>query len=225
MNTELMFSSKSDMWATPRDFYEKLDQEFNFTCDVCSIPEDAKHINFYSPEIDGLLQEWSGVCWCNPPYSDIASWTKKAVTEAYRGVTTVMLIPSRTDTKYFHNDILRYSILNSERVNFSIETELRFIPGRLKFTNRTFSSFNAEGNYKLSPAPFPSVLVIFRKKGQEKPLIVLKDWTFKFDRVEGVVVEHVNESLIGEEVESGKLLVKNLVDGWVESKNYRYRLI
>ena len=213
MNTELMFSKKSDMWATPQNFFDKVNQEFNFTLDVCAVEENAKCLSFFSPEDDGLSKEWSGVCWCNPPYSDTASWTRKCVTEAYRGVTTALLIPARTDTKYFQNDILRYSILNKDREEYAIETELRFLPGRLKF-----------GDGKNS-APFPSVLVIFRKKVNEKPLIVLKDWIFISNgkKVQGIAAEHYKEELVGEEVESGVIVKKE--GSVVETKNYRYKLI
>lgn len=224
MNTEVMFSSKSDMWATPQDFYDKLDQEFNFTCDVCSIPEDAKHKNFYSPEKDGLAQEWSGVCFCNPPYSDISSWTKKAVTEAYRGVTIVMLIPSRTDTKYFQNDILRYSVLSPESKNFTIETELRFVPGRLKFGNRALPSWTEDGTHKLSPAPFPSVVVIWRrKKKEEKMKGLITDWNIVGGHLTGYCKEHPKIK-VNTEIKA-KITRKNIDACWAETENTRWILV
>lgn len=52
MNTEVMFSSKTEMWETPQDFFDKLNEEFHFTLDVCAIPENTKCENFYTPEID-----------------------------------------------------------------------------------------------------------------------------------------------------------------------------
>ena len=61
MNTNLMFSSKTDLWATPQDFFDKLNQEFNFTLDVCALPENAKCEKYYSPEVDGLSQQWGGM--------------------------------------------------------------------------------------------------------------------------------------------------------------------
>lgn len=61
MNTDLMFSSKTDLWATPQDFFDKLNQEFDFTLDVCALPENAKCEKYYSPEIDGLSQQWGGM--------------------------------------------------------------------------------------------------------------------------------------------------------------------
>lgn len=56
MNTELMFSSKTDLWETPQDLFDKLNNEFHFTLDVCATPENAKCDSFYTKEQDGLSQ-------------------------------------------------------------------------------------------------------------------------------------------------------------------------
>lgn len=86
MNTEAMFSSKTDLWATPKDFFDQLDAEFNFTLDACALPENAKCKTYYTPEQDGLAQPWEGVVWCNPPYGrQIGQWVKKAHDTATRG--------------------------------------------------------------------------------------------------------------------------------------------
>lgn len=61
MNTDVMFSSKTDLWATPQDFFDNLNQEFDFNFDVCALPENAKCKNYYTPEIDGLSQQWGGM--------------------------------------------------------------------------------------------------------------------------------------------------------------------
>lgn len=136
MNTDVMFSSRTDMWETPAAFFLALDAEFHFTVDVCAVPENAKCKVFYTPEQDGLVQNWGGCCWCNPPYGrEIGKWVKKA-TEAE--CTVVMLLPDRTDTAWFHDYIYGHA-------------EIRFVRGRLKF-----------GNSKNS-APFPSMVVIFRR--------------------------------------------------------------
>lgn len=86
MNTEAMFSSKTDLWATPKDFFDRLDAEFGFTLDACAMPENAKCKTYYTPEQDGLAQPWEGVVWCNPPYGrQIGQWVKKAHDTAVRG--------------------------------------------------------------------------------------------------------------------------------------------
>ncbi|MCD3321617.1 adenine methyltransferase [Clostridium botulinum D/C] len=132
-----MFSSDDMTWETPQDLFNKLDNEFHFTLDVCALPETAKCKNYYTPEIDGLKQEWKGVCWMNPPYGrQIGIWLKKAYEESLKGIKVVCLIPSRTDTKYWHDYCMKAS-------------EIRFIKGRLKFGKSTNS------------APFPSAIIVF----------------------------------------------------------------
>lgn len=103
MNTDLMFSSKSDCWETPDAFFRALDAEFHFTLDVCALPVNAKCREFYTPKQDGLKQPWSGAVWCNPPYGrEIGKWVKKAAEET---CMVVMLLPARTDTAWFHDFI------------------------------------------------------------------------------------------------------------------------
>lgn len=138
MNTDVMFSSKTDLWETPQELFDELNHEFHFTLDVCALPENAKCSRYYTPEQDGLSQPWEGVCWCNPPYGrEIGAWVRKALFSSARGATVVMLLPARTDTRWFHEYIWN-------------KAEIRFIKGRLKF-----------GGSKNS-APFPSMLVVFR---------------------------------------------------------------
>lgn len=139
-----MFSSKTDLWSTPWNFFDKLNDEFHFTLDPCSTHENAKCYKHFTIEEDGLLQDWGNeVVFCNPPYGrQIKDWVKKAYEESQKDNTTVvMLIPARTDTIYFHEYIYH-------------KAEVRFIKGRLKF-----------GDAK-NAAPFPSMVVIFRKDNQ-----------------------------------------------------------
>lgn len=141
MNTNVMFSSATDLWETPQEFFDKLDKEFGFDVDVCATAENAKCPIYFSPEADGLKMCWSGVCWCNPPYGrEIGKWVKKAHDAACEGhATVVMLLPARTDTKWFHDYIYGTA-------------EIRFVKGRLKF-----------GGSKHG-APFPSMVVVFDKR-------------------------------------------------------------
>lgn len=147
MNKEVMFSSATDLWETPQEFFDRLNDEFHFTLDVCALPENAKCEAFYTPEIDGLSQPWTGVCWCNPPYGrKIGEWVRRAWFASEAGNAVVMLLPARTDTKWFHEFIYQ-----KERV------EVRFLAGRLKF-----------GGSKNS-APFPSMVCIFRPEKERTP--------------------------------------------------------
>jgi phage N-6-adenine-methyltransferase len=111
-----MFSSKTDLWATPQDYFDSVAKEFQFTLDVCALPENAKCEKFYSPEIDGLSQEWEGVCWMNPPYGRvIGKWVRKAYESAKRGAVVVGLLPARTDTQWFHDYIYKKSSFRHAR--------------------------------------------------------------------------------------------------------------
>lgn len=134
-----MMSSNSVEWATPKVLFEELNREFNFTLDPCCTKENAKCSKFYTIEDDGLSKDWSGeIVYCNPPYGKvITKWVQKCYEENQKGTTVVMLIPARTDTKYFHNYIYG-------------KHEIRFIKGRLHF------------NESKKPAPFPSMVVVMR---------------------------------------------------------------
>lgn len=134
MNTNLMFSSKTDLWETPQDLFDKYNAIHHFETDVCAIAENAKCDRYFTPEMDGLSQEWTGTCWCNPPYGrNIGQWIEKAAKSAAK---VVMLLPARTDTKWFHEYCLTFG-------------KIEFLKGRLKF-----------GGAK-NAAPFPSMIVIF----------------------------------------------------------------
>jgi site-specific DNA-methyltransferase (adenine-specific) len=120
------FSSATDEWGTPESFYKKLNQEFNFDFDPCPL----------GGKVNGLLLPWGNRTFVNPPYSDIKSWMKKGYEESLEGNLIVFLIPSRTDTKWWHQYVMK-------------ATEIRFIQGRLHFNNHK------------NPAPFPSCVAIF----------------------------------------------------------------
>lgn len=138
MNTAVHFSSKTDLWSTPKDFFNKLNDEFKFTLDPCATKENAKCEKFFTMEQDGLTQDWSGeIVFMNPPYGrEIGKWVEKA---ANSRATVVCLLPARTDTRWWHDNI----------IGGGHKTEVRFIRGRLKF-----------GDSKNS-APFPSAVIIF----------------------------------------------------------------
>ena len=130
MVSKVLFKSSNDNWKTPNDVYEKLNEEFNFDFDPCPL---------YGEEKDGLNIEWGDCNFVNPPYSQISKWCQKAYEKSVKGKTVILLIPSRTDTKYWHDYVMK-------------ATEIRFIKGRLKF-----------GDAKNS-APFPSCVVVFNNQ-------------------------------------------------------------
>ena len=121
------FTSQRQNWKTPKKFYEELNKEFHFDFDPCPP----------NPDFDGLSVDWGESNFVNPPYSECAKWCEKSFNEAQKGKGVVMLIPSRTDTKYWHEYVMKAD-------------EIRFIKGRLKFDEHKNS------------APFPSALIIWR---------------------------------------------------------------
>lgn len=155
-----MFGKATDNWATPQDFFDELHREFRFQWDAAATQDNAKcgPYCYFGPDHgtgdyrDALAQEWRKYrtepierLYCNPPYSQCREFVAKAAAEAKHGALTVMLIPSRTDTRYWH-DYVWDDVRHQPRPG----VEVRFIKGRLKFGNSTNS------------APFPSVVIVFR---------------------------------------------------------------
>jgi site-specific DNA-methyltransferase (adenine-specific) len=129
----ILNKSKSNNWGTPPDFYEKLNDEHHFTFDPCPFP---------LPDWNGLEIEWGECNFVNPPYNDIKSWSKKCREEQLKGRKSVLLIPAKTDTKYFHQWILPYA-------------EIKFLKGRMNFISLDKKSLNRQ-------APFPSILCVYQ---------------------------------------------------------------
>lgn len=130
-----MFTSGRDDWETPQDLFDRYNDGFHFTLDVCASKENTKCERYFTKEQDALKQDWTGErCWCNPPYGrSIAGFVKKA---SESKALTVMLIPARTDTKWFHDYIYN-------------RCPIEFIKGRIRFVGAS------------NTAPFPSMIVIF----------------------------------------------------------------
>ena len=142
-----MMSSNSNEWSTPQDLFDALDKVFSFNLDPCANKENHKCDRYFTIEDDGLSLPWSGSVFMNPPYgSVIGHWIKKAYEESQRHDVEVVvcLIPSRTDTRYWHNYVMKAS-------------EVWLIKGRIRFSGK-------------DPAPFPSAVVVFN--GSNGPLKV-----------------------------------------------------
>lgn len=132
----IIFSHNKDEWFTPQQLFDDLNDIFHFTLDPCATDENHKCFKYYTKEEDGLLQDWSDeVVWCNPPYSDLKSWTRKCAEEGNKGTKIVLLIPARTDTRWFHE--------------YCLQGRIWFMKGRIKF-----------GGCK-DNAPFPNLLITY----------------------------------------------------------------
>ena len=127
-NNTVHFTATRDNWKTPKAFYEKLNEEFGFVFDPCPP----------NPQFDGLEVQWGNCNFVNPPYGNIiGKWLEKGVEQQQLGKTSVFLIPSRTDTRWWHNFVMTAN-------------EIRFIKGRLHFDDHK------------NPAPFPSAIIVFK---------------------------------------------------------------
>lgn len=132
-----MFTANRQDWETPDWLFRQWDDKYHFETDVCALPHNAKCPVYYTPETDGLAQKWHGTCWMNPPYGrEIATWIKKAYESSLEGATVVCLIPSRTDTAWWHDYVMRAS-------------KIHYIRGRIQFVGAPYN------------APFPCAVVVF----------------------------------------------------------------
>lgn len=135
----LLGPGETDVWGTPQWLFDALHKEFGFTLDPCSDGSNAKCPKFYTPRENGLLRDWgTETVFMNPPYSEVDEWMRKAYGAAQEGATVVCLVPARTDTRWWHEYVMK--------------GEVRLIRGRLKFGN-------AENS-----APFPSAIAVFRPR-------------------------------------------------------------
>ena len=146
------YSSERNDWETPPDIFERCNSIWHFNLDAASSDENALCDRHYTLKDDGLNLSWGGSqgrVWCNPPYGrEIGKWVKKAYEESLLGTIVVMLLPARTDTKWFHDYVLRAD-------------EIVLLKGRLKFRIN---------GVEQNSAPFPSMLVRFGGSLNEKIL-------------------------------------------------------
>ena len=145
------FDSVKTDWSTHWDFFNPLNEEFNFTIDVAADSENKKCERFYDKEKNGLIQKWDNeIVWCNPPYGrDVPLWLKKGLESKKYNTTSVFLIPARTNTTWFHNICLK-------------SDEIRFVKGRPKFYNHA-----NKDKETLHGLPVPLCLVIFNSSLKE----------------------------------------------------------
>lgn len=143
MVANALLTSKNQEWETPPDFFNRLHEIYNFTVDACATDNNKKLANFWSPEQDGLSQSWAKHrVWLNPPYQNRKpgqiDWVRKAFTEVRENGCELVacLLPARTDTKLFHDYVMKASTV-------------LFVRGRLRFVGAPAS------------AVFPSMVVLF----------------------------------------------------------------
>jgi len=141
---------KHDTWETPYPIYYEALEKFNVkpTLDVCATKKNTKCIHYITEKEDSLCFEWLEDVFMNPPYSRVADFMKKAYYQHKKhGITILILIYAKTDTKFWHSFI-------------EDKAEVHFIKGRIKFMQ--------DGVYSKNSAPYPSCFVIYRLERQKQ---------------------------------------------------------
>lgn len=149
-SVDMLQVSDNPEWATPQYVFDQLDREFHFTLDVCADDSNHKCERYFTKEDDGLSHDWTGErCWMNPPYGKaIGAWAKKAADSAEKeGTIVVGLVPCRTDTRWWQENVMRAD-------------EIRFVKGRLKFGKAGMG------------APFANAIIVWagRETGDCNPI-------------------------------------------------------
>ena len=141
-----------DIWETPVYFFNLLDKIFHFTLDPCADLKNTKCERFFTKEMNGLLQDWKGEkVFVNPPFSDVKNWVIKCYNEGQKENTiVVMILPSRTDTQYWHDFIMKAH-------------KIWFAKGRVNFL--------INGEKTKNGSTFPLAIIIFKKTNNTYPKI------------------------------------------------------
>lgn len=134
------YSSEKTTWRTPKSFFDKLNDRFGpFTLDAAASDGNALCDSYFTEQTDGLLRDWSGSVFCNPPYDrNLGNWLEHAYSQRNRCDVIVMLVPARTDTGYWCEWVYGHA------------DEILFVEGRLSFSDIKTS------------AAFGSAVVIYR---------------------------------------------------------------
>ena len=159
-NGAVGFKSGTGEWSTPQAFFDKLNKGFNFTLDPCADATNAKCQTYYTTKENGLAQNWGGHhVFVNPPYGRrIGEWIEKGYKESHKHNTVVvMLLPARTDTKWWHDYVMKAK-------------EVHLVRGRLKFGGCS------------APAPFPSAVVLFHSDTMLKSAVSLAPNIYSMER-------------------------------------------
>lgn len=126
MKTNVIYSKNTDNWRTPTKIYEAFIEKNYIDCFKYEAKENEMLNNYYDKKL-----------FINPPFSKMKEVTKWVIKQKENGNKIALLIPARTDTKYFH-DLIEYNPL------------IIFIKGRLHYNDS-------------KSAPFPTILLIFNK--------------------------------------------------------------
>lgn len=154
LNSPVFFRTAGDERVTPQDTFDRLHAEFQFDIDVAASPDNHKCDLYFGTGsdlgTDALEEDWGGLtCWLNPPYSCAGAFVKKAREEADKGATVVLLLPVRSDTKWWHEHIWDKSVPGEGSPqgypdgHWRPGTRVRLLQGRLNFELRVPANLRA----------------------------------------------------------------------------------
>ena len=132
-----------DHWRTPRVLFDRLDYEFEFDCDVAASHENHLCKNYITQKMDAMITPWGWSNFCNPPYSSIKPWIRRAYKQGRYRRKTVLVVPADTSVKWFS-------------LALATANEIRFITnGRVSFL------YPGDGR-KVTGNPKGSMLIIYK---------------------------------------------------------------
>ena len=161
LNNSTTPEAERDLAQTPQWFVDAIEQYFGITfeLDTCCLVATAKCEAFYSlvdHGADALILPWGRINWCNPPYSNIMPWVKKAADEATRGNVSFLLIPDKPEVGY-------------TRRSRKYGDTMIHMPHRLNFLKPDGTEFLDSENKKQGPK-FPVALAMFTPWGLNMPV-------------------------------------------------------
>ena len=171
-----------DLWSTPQWLFNWAKEElFDFDIDLAANEHNRKCEKFISQQTNSLEEPWhlrGRAGWCNPPYSDISPWLKKAWVQAQMGFRTVLLVPTPNGENHYKDWV------------FGKASEIIFINGRISFiAGESFTVRGIRGrpdthypqSYKVNGNTRGSCLIVYNKSF---PSPTRMDWVNREDMKE-----------------------------------------
>lgn len=141
--------------GTHPTMFDPLNARYDFTLDVAASPHNAKCERYFTVVDDGLAQSWRGErVWCNPPFSDMGSWVRKAWAEWIGGAELiVMVVPANRTEQGWWQDLIE-----PWRDKPGGHLRVEFLRGRIRFIKR--------GQTEIGPnerPPFGCALLVWER--------------------------------------------------------------
>ncbi len=163
--------NENDLWETPPLLLEDIMKKYNIhpVLDVCATLQNTKFTKYFTPEQNGLSQEWNEDFFMNPPYSEINEWMKKAYKQHRKhNVNALILVFAKTSVKWWHEYVEGKAETHFQkgRIRFLLNgVEPRYCKHcKKRFALDISHCSICEKKIGKSSPTYDSVWVIFRKK-------------------------------------------------------------